>query len=223
MQIDALYTSNRSFATTDFTGAAGIYLLSEHYDRVQELVNRRALSAENAARFIRPDYLDLDLLITDVGYTYADHHKLEPHLGDIFSLHFFGRAPIQLNVRAKLLETQGNSARAGLTWLYQHLLRISRVAVTGIVPIIQFVGCHAHGAFLDLSINESSAAEDVRDVSFTFLVFNLYHLNLENTSGVLSSEILFSPPRRPAAAQLSESLIEDRSPAATLSNSAITA
>lgn len=163
-----------SWDTADFEGAAHLFFLGADYERLRSL---DILSSYLMQNVVLSDRIVLNLLITGVNFTYADFDSLDPHIGDTFSHHFFGKSPIQLNVKAQLIDTAEGFGKAEFTELYKKVFRISAVAKNKVAPILSCIGCMAKGAFLNAQITENSNNWETLSVNFEFLVFNMKYSN----------------------------------------------
>ncbi|MCB5270528.1 MAG: D-Ala-D-Ala carboxypeptidase family metallohydrolase [Candidatus Cloacimonetes bacterium] len=183
--------------TADFSGMAGFLLTSEDTEVLKNTtVPARLLSTSlDAAGNILGD-----LLITDVTFAYTDHHHLTPYIGDYFSLHYFGKAPLVLNVQGVLLDTSSNLGKENFQSWYRHVLRLSQVALTGVAPHLCFRGYMVQGAMLGLSLSESAEGEGQVAFSFEYLVFTLKLNNPTNTAlGITGVEVEYNRVLTPSA------------------------
>ncbi len=104
-------------------------------------------------------------------------------MGDMFAIHFFGKAPMTMQLGGYLLEIPGRDSKAMFMELYTKLFRISKVAKYKIIPILQLTGLMVQGAFLSVSFQESSSMQDAIPINMEFLVFNMYgHQALSTTT-----------------------------------------
>jgi hypothetical protein len=185
------YRSPLNYIQNEVKGAARIILLEEDYTKLKSLQTKIRFESQIFDQCMRPDYIDLDFLIQGVSFQYMDFNKLEPHIGDSFSLHFFGKSPITLNISGILLETANNNSKYIFTKLYQEVFRISKVVKYKIVPIIKCLDCAIAGAFLTMQLEENAQAEGVIQVSCSFLVFNLYIFNKDNEGRFNSLNMIY--------------------------------
>lgn len=192
METGQTHTSHQVFATEDYLGMAGLYLTRQHYAMLEAAAKEGKFPASWLGSLVTQERLNIDLLITDIGFTYEDHSQVTAYLGDVFGMQFFGKAPMILRASGLLYQTTNNQAKYVMTRLYTDLLRISSVARMRSAPMLQFVGCHAQGAFLNLNIEEAAESQDTLKIDFEFLVINLYHFNTDNTGPVQKSSILYN-------------------------------
>jgi len=185
-----MYNVPTTLAENTLQGAARLFLMESDYNTLvsSSILDDFTLSNVVAA----PGDIFIDLIITDVQYQIADFSKIEQHIGNTFSIDYFGMSPIIFSVSAKLIDTFSNNAKKSLVTLYEKVFRLSRVAKHKIVPGIQFMGCSAFGAFLNLNLSENSMTEDVINCTFDFLVFEVCYVNMENTGYTKYVEINFS-------------------------------
>lgn len=165
-----MQTGKLSWDSADFQGAAHIFFLSSDYEKLKSL---NLLSPHLSEKVVLSDRIILNMLVTGTDFQYADFDTLEAHVGDTFSHHFFGKSPIQINIKAKLCDTAGGFGKAELLELYHKVLRITAVAKYKIPPIFNCIGGMAKGAFLNLQVTENSQNWETLNISFEFLVFNM--------------------------------------------------
>ena len=189
-----------TMASSEFSGAAKIFLTKDDYNTAISMQDY--LTDSLVTDCLREDYITLDLLISTCSFAYSDYNKLDEHLSDIFTMHYFGKAPITLNVSGNLMEYPGQNAKAHLMELYSKLFRITKVAQHKIVPNIQFVGFVAQGAILSLTLSESSAVQDAIAFNMQFLVFNLYARNYNSTGRVSTVDIIYNERSRMAPSDI---------------------
>ena len=177
------YQGVKSFATADFTGAAKIYLPIQDYDTLQILMMMEPpppIDRDLIYRTVREDYVDLDLVITDVSYTHADRAQIMAYVGDSMGSYFFGKQAVVIRVSARLFETQENDARHTLMTLYRDLFRASAVASYGVTPHLECIGMDVRGVFLNLNIADEALIGDGANVTFNFLVLGMQQSSPEN-------------------------------------------
>jgi len=180
-----------SWADTELEGRAHLFLLSEDLEKFESMDNDNDYLSPSTKKILNSNGIDLDLLITGANFQYGDFNQLDPHIGDTFSHHFYGKSPITMNISASLIDTAQSIGKTEFMELYTWLFRLRRVARTGISPYISFIGCTAQGAMLGLNVTESSSAQDILNLQFSFLVFNMRVHNSEN-DGVEEVEINYS-------------------------------
>ncbi len=181
--------------TNEFSGAANIFITKDDYKVVTDMKGQY-LTSSLVENCLKEDKVHLDLIINSCTFSYADHHKLDEHLGDIFTVSYFGKAPITLNISGYLMEYPRTNAKAYLMELYTKLFRITKVAKHKIVPNIQFVGFVAQGAMLSLTITENSAIQDAIAFNMQFLVFNMYGRNYDSKGRVSTVDIIYNEKSR---------------------------
>lgn len=172
-------TGSTILDTEDFSGMAGFLLTTEDvaalkYSSVPNELLSTTLTSDGKVL--------CDLIVTDVTFAYTDHNRIHPYVGDFFSVHFFGKAPMVLNVQGTLLDTSHNFGKEVMQSWYQHVFRLSKVALTGVAPHLCFRGYMVQGALLGLTMTESVEIQGLVNFSFEFLVFNLKLNNPTNTS-----------------------------------------
>jgi hypothetical protein len=190
MQIDDVYPPAATFAKDDFQGVARLFLTRS----AQELARKSTvIPQELLDQYLLADgTLDVDLLIQSVDFTYRDRSQIEPMLGDYFSMHFYGKSPMVLAIRGKLIDTPEYQGKKALAALYTRLFRMSQVAKHKVAPYLDFTGYFVQGAFLGMDIVETSQNDTVLDITAQFLVFNMQLKNQGNIRGVKSVDILYN-------------------------------
>lgn len=191
------FTSNfgNSFTTSDYIGAANICFSTVDYDTIQAKIASGAISAAAANAFdpLMGYRVTSAMLIESVTFDLADQHMLTEYFGDTFSTVYFGRSPTIIACTGKLSTLAGSNNKRNFMALYRDVLRLRKVARTGIVPVICFTGAYARGAFIDMNLERNSNVEDFYNMAFRFLVFDLLFVNARNTSGVTKLDIRFTP------------------------------
>lgn len=185
-------------STSDFSGAATLFLTRNNKDLFDDLVSNRKLDIPQQIIDVVNDNLSLDLLVTSISETIADHSQIDSYIGNIFSAHFFGKSPIILDINIEVLDSYGNllgkaqtATKYHLMWLYSNLFGITGVAKYGVTPGFQVEDTSYYGAFLAINCSESATAENITHVNAKFLVFNRVSTNTNNVSGITSVEILY--------------------------------
>lgn len=180
MRIDQLDPTPESLDSRDFEGAAYIYLIPEHLQRLAENVNTfTSLAGSDVLGHFKNGRLHLDLIIENVSFSAAENNMLVPGIGDIMFHYFHGKAPLMLRVDGVLFD-RGSSedyplkkGKPQLMEVYRHVLRASMVAKTGIIPNIFFKGAVAQGAFHNMALSETSQNTDIVRFSTQIFVFDL--------------------------------------------------
>ena len=190
MLIEDTYNGGVSYASSDFSGAAQIYLKRADYSNLSSLSTVIDYNTISAA--LDSSGMTLDLVIQDVGFSYADRSQISAHMGDNMSVHFYGKKATVLNVKARLFETDEGDSRHQLMTLYRDLFRATAVAKHRLVPILEFVGFTVPGVFLTLDFNDSANIGDGVDITFTFLAFNIYQKSSSNLSGIANTDVLYN-------------------------------
>ena len=147
---DLLFALDSYWSKDDFTGRAAIY---EDENTVQAL--------------------NIDLVITNVDLTLDEHIQISEYVGDNFGIVCFGKAPLQVTFTATLPDTQLTYGKQYLVDAYKNKLRLSAVARTGKIPVVQFATHYIQGPFISLRITESSQSEDTFVVIMTMIVTQL--------------------------------------------------
>lgn len=178
----------------DYAGTAHIYFDPKDYDTIQAKTADGTISEAAASAFDSSmDYTVTSALwIESIGFELADKSQITEYFGDTFSTIYFGREPTILMCSGHLSALSGSNTKRNFMALYRDVLRLRKVARTGIVPIIEFTGMVARGAFIDLQLERNSQTDDLYTMSFKFLVAQLMMLNASNTSGITTLDIRFS-------------------------------
>jgi len=174
-------SSNNEILEGDAVGR--MYLTNPDMAKAQEYLTKKGgtMGVDPFTYFIN-GYLITNLLFTSVNFQLAEKSKIAPHFGDQFSLHYFGRSPLMLQVSGFLLNPHDDSHKAGLVSAYRYLLRLQMAAVMGTQPCISFLGYTAKGAMLNLKMSESANQEGIIQVNFDWMVFELYTMSLDNAT-----------------------------------------
>ena len=114
--------------------------------------------------------LDIDLVLTGMTMTLADHLQVEAHQGDTYSTLTFGKSPAQVRCTGVLPETPDNFGRVNLANAYKNILRMYAVSRTGEVPVLRVKGIDIYGPWTSMSLTDRSASEDTVDVTFAIAV-----------------------------------------------------
>jgi len=179
-----------SINTSDFEGAAEIFLTSDGQSRLSEVAdNFSVMDGTGIKSLFAEGKLKVDLVIHSVGFRYADHNLLIPNIGDTFYHYFYGRKPMRLNIQGVVFDFYGNRGKPDFLYAYNYLLRISMVARTGILPRIKFRKCVVGGAFLNLKFNPSSETLDHVPFTAQVLAFYMDYFNTDNEAGSESVSI----------------------------------
>jgi hypothetical protein len=191
------YSPFTTFAKAEYQGVARLFYTQAAYANARSLTHpvsgAPVVDPTIFDKYVKPSHIDLDLLIQGIDFTYKERSQIEPMLGDYVSLNFFGKSPMVLSIKASLVDTVDSEGKKTLMTLYSKLLRISQVAKLGVAPYIDFIGFFVQGAFLSLGISETSANDNVLNITAQFLVFNMKLKNQENTwQGVKSVDILYN-------------------------------
>lgn len=125
--------------------------------------------------------LNLDLMIQNVMCAFGDYHKLLGHIGDTFSIHYFGRSPMTVTFQGFLLDSATNYGKAQLIQLYRDVLRVKAVARSGVAPVLIFPGMILQGAIAEMSIEENSETQTTLSVSMKMLVLRMLSIAPNNT------------------------------------------
>jgi len=191
----------RSFNTSDFSGAAHFFYDTEDYLAI------KALKQEGYSAKVRPlikeTYLDIPMVLTSAQAQMADYHKLEPYIGDIYGIQYFGKSPVIFNFSANILNTIANSRTPDVKVngyndfknLYTYYLRISKVAKHRRAPYLTFTGCTVRGAMLGLTRTMTTSTEDYVPVQFQFLALNIAYDSPENLGWQKAVKINFTTDR----------------------------
>lgn len=198
---DGYYKGLDLFYGTDMSGAAKIYFTSDDLAILREREASGVIPAGLLDEFVTEDRVNINLAVQSIGFEYVEIAKIEAHIGDTASAHFYGRQPIVLSVNAMLLNDYANQSKHGLAELYRHALRLTAVARSKAAPCIEFVGATAQGAFLDLSFTTTSAVEDTVNVSFSFLVFQIVWVSEDNDGSSMKVKDVSILYNTPAAAE----------------------
>ena len=190
--MEDLYTNNLinnpvSWNTDLLSGAAFMFYDSEDTATLKTLPWEEVGDASKSV--IKDGFIDIPLLITGAQTQMTDYHKIESYIGDMYAVHFFGKAPVIYNFTGKVLNTgtinegafEATSDIDTFRNLYKELFRIKAVAKHRIAPQISFTGCVLRGAMLSLNIGYSSQIEDYCPVQFQFLALNITYINPDNT------------------------------------------
>lgn len=124
--------------------------------------------------------VNLDLMIQNVLCSFGDYNKMLAHLGDTFSIHYFGRSPMALNIQGFLVDSSSNYGKADLVKLYRDVLRVKAVARTGVAPVLIFPGMAVQGAISEMNIEENSETQTTISVSMKMLVIRVLAVAPEN-------------------------------------------
>lgn len=183
-----------SFTESDYTGASYIFFSESDYNTIQAKTASNVISAAAASAFdsslgykVTPAFF-----IESVNFALMDHHMLTEYFGDTFTALFFGRSPMILECAGKLSSLKGSNTKRNFMALYRDVLRLRKVARTGIVPCISFTGAIAKGAFVDLHLENLSAIDDFYPMAFRFLVFEFMVTNSVNKSGITKLDIRYA-------------------------------
>ncbi len=177
----------QSINTDDMSGAAKMFITEVDRNFLKKNARDLGLDTQFINEVIRESYIDIDLIITSASHSESDFNRIDTYIGDSFGIHYYGRSPIMLTFGGVLLDDFGQIQKYRLTKLYQDLFRITRVARIGVVPNIEFAKCVVQGPLMNLSLAESSSAEDRINVSFNLLVANFYIFNESNAANTQSS------------------------------------
>lgn len=147
---DLLVALNSYYSYDDHTGRAAIY---EHDQATKPL--------------------DIDLIVTGIDLNLDEHIQVTEHIGDTFGIICFGKAPLQVTYSGVLVDSQKTFGKQYLIDAYKNTLRLSAVARTGKVPLMQFATHYIKGPFISLRLNESSESEDTITVVLSMIVTEL--------------------------------------------------
>lgn len=114
--------------------------------------------------------LDIDLVLTSMDLTLADHLQVEAHQGDTYSTLVFGKSPAQATCTGVLPETPDNYGRVNMANAYKNILRLYAVSRSGEVPVLRVKGIDIYGPWTTLTMTDRSDSEDTVDVTFTIAV-----------------------------------------------------
>ena len=159
------FVATRSYFKDDFTSIAQFAILDGD------------LSETNMAG--KP--INLDLMVQSVLCNLGDYSKMVGHIGDTFSIHYFGRNPMVVNIQGFLLDSSSNYGKAQLIQLYRDVLRVKAVARSGVAPVLIFPGMIIQGAIAEMSIEETSETQTTLSVSMKMLVIRVLSIAPENT------------------------------------------
>lgn len=188
------FPTGNSFTTADYIGAAHIFFSDEDRNTIQAKTADGIISSAAASAFDSSlDYkVTSAIIIETIGFDMADQHMLTEYFGDTFSVVYFGRNPTILTCSGKMSALNGSNTKRNFMALYRDVLRLRKVARTGIVPCVSFTGAVAKGGFIDLQLERSSNIDDMYNMNFKFLVFQLIFLNEINKSGITKLDIRYS-------------------------------
>jgi len=147
---DLLYAMNSYYSKEDFSGRAAIY---------------------ESATATKP--LNIDLIVTNVDLNLDEHIQVSEHIGDTFGIICFGKAPLQVTYSCILPDTQRTYGKQYLIDAYKNKLRLTAVARTGNIPVMQFATHAIKGPFISLRVTERSSSEDTLIVIMTMFVTEL--------------------------------------------------
>lgn len=182
-----------SLTTADYTGAASIYFDKQDFDAIKKGTSSGEISDAAASAFDSSmDYSVISAFFIDaVGFDMADKYQLVEYFGDTFSNLYFGRDPLIISCTGKLSALIGSNTKRNFMALYRDVLRLRKVAKSGIVPILSFSKAIAKGAFIDLQLERTTQINDFYNIAFKFLVFQLLIINTTNKSGITQLDIRF--------------------------------
>ena len=184
---------NRSISTSDFEGAANIFLTSSEVERLNEVYTKfSVMEHSNLPSYFPDGEMKIDMVISNASYNYKDHNQLLPVIGDTFYHFFYGKSPMTLGLQGVVFDVKGPKAITDFKDIYKYLLRISMVAKTGIIPKIMFKNCIVSGAFLSLQTSHNSETYDHATFEAKVLVFKLDYENMENEGQASSVSINYS-------------------------------
>ena len=152
------YTCIDTYFKEDFTQVCKFVLLDGDMDA------SNALSGKD---------LKLDMVTQRVTIPIGEHHKIDQHIGDTFSVHYYGRAPLVVNLQGVLIDSTDSYGKPHLIQLYRDVLRVKAVARSGIAPVVVFPGIAIQGAVTGMTITEDSETQVGILVSINMLVLRL--------------------------------------------------
>ena len=147
---DLLFALNSYYSKEDFSGRAAIY---------------ESVSA------LKP--LNIDLVVHSADIVLDEHIQVIDHIGDSFSVFSFGKAPLNVTYTAVMPDSHKTYGKQYLVDAWKNKLRLSAVARTGKVPIMQFTTHFVTGPFTSMRITENSQSEDTLTVVLSMLVTHL--------------------------------------------------
>jgi hypothetical protein len=118
-------------------------------------------------------YLIVNLVITDISHSSLEKVKIDPQMGDKFSVHYYGKSPVVLQITGVILNPYDDSHKAGMVSVYRYLLRLSKVVEMQIRPALTYLGNTVTGAMLNMNTSEQAMQEGIINISFDWLVFNM--------------------------------------------------
>lgn len=118
--------------------------------------------------------LNLDLLIQNVAASFGEHNHILPYIGDYFGIHYYGKAPLFVQITGTLVDSTTNYNKSYLISLYKNTLRLKAVAKTKICPCLVLPGMSLQGPLLSMTVSESSEAQDTVHLAFKMLVLRLF-------------------------------------------------
>lgn len=124
--------------------------------------------------------VNLDLMVQSIMCSLGDYSKMVGHIGDTFSIHYFGRNPMAVNLQGFLLDSSSNYGKAQLIQLYRDFLRVKAVARSGIAPVLIFPGMIIQGAVAEMTIEEASETQTTLSVAMKILVIRVLSISPEN-------------------------------------------
>lgn len=182
MHVQGRYTSTMPWDSSEFPASAHFYFMSDDYEWLLEFDDELGIFSPATRAAITPDRVNVDLVIDNIAFSYAEYDQIEPHVGDTFSHHFYGKRPVVFSVSGTLVDMQHSFGKSVLMELYRWVFRISRVAKTGMAPCLIFNGCLVQGAMLGMNIRETGGMQDILQVQFQYFVFEMYHENLQDVN-----------------------------------------
>jgi len=178
---------------TEGNSQASFFLTRDNYERWNNLQASGTLTvSKTLSSIVNTEEISLPFVVTSVSFRHEEFQKLMPHLGDTFSLYFYGKSPVIMQISGYLLDDLNNNGKSKLVDLYNTLFKISAIARSGIVPSFGFLRSGAAVGGLTMNLSETSSMEDVLQVSMSFIVFDLYFEGGLESGSVSATDINYT-------------------------------
>ncbi len=114
--------------------------------------------------------LPMDLFITAIDANLEEYIQSAPHVADSFGIVCFGKAPMRLNISARLADTQLTHGKQYLIDAYKNKLRLGACARTGKIPVLVCGSYAWQGPLVSMRLTESSQSEDTLVATLEMIV-----------------------------------------------------